>query len=254
MAGGRAVGFARTRVPRRFSQSPAYVYSAVFNQRRFCILFVCELACPAGGARAEDDGRRTHDGYRRGSNGGPLAGDAATPQDPLSAKLAQAPALSRALASYTQTISPRPLLFITGDAAHSREFSEDAGSFVIPAKAGIQSVQVNAEAMDSRLRGNDGGNCGNDGGNCGNDGEIEGVTRLLTTLWSVPNCTWCPYYAPWGTIAIFYRGQPFASGLVSLGKRALVARKQNTPVQHSFTNGRSNCVHVPTSIQLLQES
>ena len=25
-----------------------------------------------------------------------------------------------------ETISPRPMLFITGDAAHSREFSEDA--------------------------------------------------------------------------------------------------------------------------------
>lgn len=26
----------------------------------------------------------------------------------------------------TETISPRPILFITGDKAHSREFSEDA--------------------------------------------------------------------------------------------------------------------------------
>ena len=26
------------------------------------------------------------------------------------------------------------------------------------------------------------------------------------------------YYAPWGNLAIFYRDQPFASGLVSLGK------------------------------------
>ena len=26
------------------------------------------------------------------------------------------------------------------------------------------------------------------------------------------------YYAPWGNLAIFYRDQPFASGLVSLGR------------------------------------
>ena len=26
------------------------------------------------------------------------------------------------------------------------------------------------------------------------------------------------YYAPWGNLAIFYRNQPFASGLVSLGR------------------------------------
>jgi hypothetical protein len=56
------------------------------------------------------------------------------------------------------------------------------GSFVIPAKAGIQCFRIHLDALDPRLRGDDGKNRGNDGEN----GEIGGMTRVLTTLWSVP--------------------------------------------------------------------
>jgi hypothetical protein len=45
-------------------------------------------------------------------------------------------------------------------------------AFVIPAEAGIQGFQLNADALDSRLR-------GNDWESGGNDGEV-GMTEVRT--------------------------------------------------------------------------
>jgi len=43
------------------------------------------------------------------------------------------------------------------------------------------------------------------------------------------------YYAPWGNLAIFYRDQPFAQGLVSLGRIASSIESLNAGGKRTVT-------------------